>query len=277
LKKYACGIRKVINIRRKSQWNQGGVRAFKLCEKLHNSLKIVNEIEANPIVEKMLEATSVVLELKDNVEIIEKYQDKISEVAEILETPKNLDDLTIEERKELSEDRKKQLMLKRDEFYLNSNLYEKKSAKIKELEELDVKKPISILDEKAVMTNFFKITNSFGAHLFTFLEVPNLPSTNNETEQTFGGVRTKLRRITGRQNNHSMVYNHGEYLVLGLNIENHEQLIKRISGVSYGDYCSERKKHEKATAHLKIEAKLNKNADKFFKGLEAEWGSLNRQ
>jgi hypothetical protein len=266
-------------MKRKAQWDQGGVRAFKLCEKLHNSLEVAKEIQEHPLIEKMLETTSVVLELKENAKIIEKYQDKIDEVAELLETPKNLDDLTMEERKELSEKRKTELMLKKDEFYLNSNLQEKKSKKNtkkgEQKESLIVKECAKVFDEKEVMAVFYKTTNSFGAHLLTFLEVPKLPSTNNAIEQTFGGVRTKLRRITGRQNNHSTIYNHGEYLVLGLNIESYEQLHERISGISYDDYCSERKKHKQVTSHLKFEAQLNKDAYKFFQGLESQWGSLN--
>lgn len=228
----------------------------------------------------MLDKTNTILELKENAETIQKYQDEIEGVAKILETPENLDTLTIEERKELLKKRRSQLILKRDEFYMNSNLHEKKSEKntkkIKEEESLIPKKIEALyVDKKEIMANFFKTTNSFGAHLFTFLEVPNLPSTNNGTEQMFGGVRTKLRRITGRQNNHSTIYTHGEYIALTLNVESHEQLVQRISGVAYEDYCAERKCHEKTIAHLKVERQLSKDTNKFFQGLESEWCSLN--
>jgi len=224
----------------------------------------------------------VALELKEDANTIAKYQEEIGEVARILATPEDLNVMSMAKRKRLAEERETQLKAKRDNFYVRSDLHEKKPKKLpKASKDLEISKSEvieqinEVLNEKKVMAHFFKTTNSFGPNLLTFLEVPNLPATNNETEQTFGRVRTKLRRITGRQNNHSTIYKHGSYLVLVMNNQTIEQITKRISGVPYSEYCNERKKHMEKISHLTVKSKLRKDSKKFFTDLEAQWIAAN--
>lgn len=252
--------------------------AIKLCEELHASLTNVNLVHEDSIVSQMLDIVDVVLELKEDAKTIEKYQLEIGAVAKILEVPDNLNAMTPDERTELAKNRQEQLQSKRDEFYVRSDLNEKKSKKAcnvlekSENSKIEITEQVDkILDEMKLMGQFFKTTNSFGPNLLTFLEVPNLPATNNGTEQTFGRVRTNLRRITGRQNNHSTIYSHGAYLVLAMNDQTLEQITDRISGVSYSDYCTERKNHVKQRSHLIVKAKLRKDSKKFFGDLELQW------
>jgi len=241
-------------------------------------------VQKDPIINQMLEITNVVLELKEDADTIGKYQEEIGEVARILATPENLSVLSMDERKKLCVERENQLRAKRDNFYVRSDLHEKKPKKLPkaskdvEISKSEVIEQINeVLNEKKVMAHFFKTTNSFGPNLLTFLEVPNLPATNNETEQTFGKVRTNLRRITGRQNNHSTIYKHGSYLVLVMNNQTIEQIKKRISGVSYSEYCAERKSHMKKISHLTVKSRLRKDSKKFFTDLELQWIVANSQ
>ena len=44
------------------------------------------------------------------------------------------------------------------------------------------------------------MTASYGPLIFTSYDVPDLPRTNNDLEQMFGGLRHQLRRITGQKN-----------------------------------------------------------------------------
>ena len=50
-----------------------------------------------------------------------------------------------------------------------------------------------------VIAHFLKVTQSYGPHLFFCYQVPDLPRTNNDLEQSFGQVRFHERRATGRR------------------------------------------------------------------------------
>jgi hypothetical protein len=49
------------------------------------------------------------------------------------------------------------------------------------------------------ITHFLKVTQSYGPHLFFCYQIPDLPRTNNDLEQSFGQVRFHERRATGRK------------------------------------------------------------------------------
>ncbi len=46
---------------------------------------------------------------------------------------------------------------------------------------------------------FAKVTASYGPQVFTCYDVADLPRTNNDLEQMFGGLRHQLRRTTGQK------------------------------------------------------------------------------
>jgi len=50
-----------------------------------------------------------------------------------------------------------------------------------------------------MIAHFLKVTQSYGPHLFFCYQVPDLPRTNNDLEQSFGQVRFHERRATGRK------------------------------------------------------------------------------
>ena len=58
--------------------------------------------------------------------------------------------------------------------------------------------PSAIL--QAMAAQFAKVTASYGPLIFTCYDVPDLPRTNNDLEQMFGGLRHQLRRATGQEN-----------------------------------------------------------------------------
>lgn len=49
------------------------------------------------------------------------------------------------------------------------------------------------------LAHFLKVTQSYAPHLFFCYQVPDLPRTNNDLEQSFGRVRFHERRATGRR------------------------------------------------------------------------------
>lgn len=57
----------------------------------------------------------------------------------------------------------------------------------------------SVGDLEPAVAHFLKVTKSYWRGLFHCYEIPGLPRTNNELEQTFGAVRHGERRATGRK------------------------------------------------------------------------------
>jgi hypothetical protein len=53
---------------------------------------------------------------------------------------------------------------------------------------------------QAMAAQFAKVTASYGPLIFTCYDVPDLPRTNHDLEQMFGGLRHQLRRATGQKN-----------------------------------------------------------------------------
>jgi hypothetical protein len=52
--------------------------------------------------------------------------------------------------------------------------------------------------QKAI-AHFVKVTQSYGPQLFFCYQIPDVPRTNNDLEQSFGQVRFHERRATGRR------------------------------------------------------------------------------
>jgi hypothetical protein len=57
----------------------------------------------------------------------------------------------------------------------------------------------SVEELEPAVAHFLKVTQSYWRGLFHCYEIPGLPRTNNELEQTFGTVRHGERRATGRK------------------------------------------------------------------------------
>lgn len=242
-----------------SPWEQGGVKAVELCKDLHEHLTEAQSVGSNadPILQKMIDFTSVHKEFDERCSEIQSFQSEIEDVSAILVKPEKFEDLTREQQEKIVDDKKELLASKKGEFY-------SKSLKTSTESELS----------KEIMNNFFKVTNSFGPYLFTFFDVPNLPSTNNGTEQFFGRIRTKLRRITGRQNNHSLISTRGDYIALTLSMESYEAIKERISGVSYDDYAKEKKRYEKQNVNTTIRFRIKKDSPGFLNKLTEGWKVL---
>jgi hypothetical protein len=215
-------------------------------------------------------------EFTKKLEVVEvKTEDKCEEKCAVIED-KNEAELEvkceiIEKKNEVTLEEKYEVMEEKNEVVLEGKcevIEEKNEVALEEkYEEKCEKKSEVTIEEKnkyvefyrEVMNNFLKVTNSFKAHLFEYVLVPHMPATNNSTEQFFGKVRTKLRRITGRQNNNTLIITRGDYIALTLNCNSYEDIKERISNVSYDDYKIEKEKCSKINFNYRIQSKVKKD------------------
>lgn len=133
-----------------------------------------------------------------------QQQALLREVSSILTTPETLETFTMEQRKAETKEQKQSLEAKMEQF------------------KIQIEEGSSLAE---LLKHIVTVTKSFGDHLFTYLEVPGMPKTNNDTEQFFREVKTKLRRTTGRQNNNKSLLYQGEYVIYTMNEQNAEQLM----------------------------------------------------
>lgn len=257
LNAFTQAIRTVCNTKGTSPWEQGGVKSVEWCHAIHNHLKEAQEVSGHPVMEKLLIMTTAYEEFYNQCEEIKSLQNDINEVSEILKKPDNYEELSSEKKQEVVTQKSKELANKKDKFYLESRKTGKNTSFYTE-----------------AMENFFKVTNSFGSHLLTHLEVPNMPSTNNETEQFFGKIRSKLRRITGRQNNHSLISTRGDYISITLKEDSYENLKKRIESVAYKDYVEEKNRHSEKTIKPRFQAKFKKDSEGYLRMMLWAWKEI---
>jgi hypothetical protein len=64
------------------------------------------------------------------------------------------------------------------------------------------------------IAHFLNVTASYAPNLFTCYDLPEIPRTNNDLEQTFGKVRHAERRVTGRKAGSPLVVVRGPVHVL---------------------------------------------------------------
>jgi len=66
---------------------------------------------------------------------------------------------------------------------------------------MQMQEQASLLDSRwqQAIAHFLKVTQSYAPHLFFCYQIPDLPPTNNNLEQSFGSVRRSERRATGRR------------------------------------------------------------------------------
>jgi hypothetical protein len=209
---YAQVIRTAWTVKRTSEWDQGGACAVALCQGVQKSLEQAVATHDNAVLESLLDMTKLTNHLVEKACQIKERQDEIrATYATIFVEPETLAKLSPAERIQLSVDRAAKLAAVRDDFFIRSK---------------------QLGDDASWANHCFKVTNSFGPYLLKYIEVPGMPCTNNGIEQEFGHIRTKLRRTTGRQNNHDFIYRHGEYMALTLTNETLQDITARISNVN---------------------------------------------
>ena len=134
-------------------------------KRFKSPLKKQQQHTPHPLLEAMHNMTKATDDLVEKARPIKERQEEIRAIAEIFKGPENLEKMSPDERDLLKFEKMAQLAAKRDDFYNRS----KKTG-----------------DDATWARKGFRITNSWAPNLFTFVAVPDMPSTNNSTEQKFG-------------------------------------------------------------------------------------------
>lgn len=204
----------------------------------------------DPELAKMIEITGTYTNHQETYDNMKQQLALLREVSSILKTPEKLETFTIEQRQEEKKEQKQALAAQMDQFKIQIEEGSKHAALLKHI---------------------LTVTKSFGDHLLTYLEVPGMPKTNNDTEQFFREVKTDLRRTTGRQNNNKPILYHGEYLIYAMNEQNAEQLIDCFAQIDYKNFRAERTQWSTRTQPIRLRRQFKKDPKLFLKKLADQW------
>ena len=204
----------------------------------------------DPELEKLIILTDCCHNHIEEYKQIKEKQQILQEVADILKTPDKLDSLSLVERKEIAQKQISEFNKKMEEYK-------------QQIDEDSV--------QKELLEHIIKLSRSFGNHLFVYIEVPGMPKTNNGTEQFFRETKTRLRRITGRQNNNKPILFHGEYIVYTVNGYTEEQIIELFTNVTYEEFRKEREHWLKKLEPSRQGIRFKKNPDDYLANLKTQW------
>jgi len=173
----------------------------------------------DPELSKLIKLTDCYHNHIEEYKQIKEKQKILQEVADLLDTPDNLNSYTLLERKEIAQIQISAFNLKMEEYK-------------QQIDQDSV--------QKELLEHIIRLSRSFGKQLFTYLEVPGMPKTNNDTEQFFHETKTRLRRITGRQNNNKPLLFHGEYIVHTINGYTEADVVKLFTNICFYEFRGER-------------------------------------
>jgi len=117
--------------------------------------------------------------------------------------------------------------------------------------------------------HFVKVSHSYWPHLFACYDTPDLPRTNNDTEQAFGSHRYHERRTSGRKGaSPSLVLRGSVKLLAGLATRRQEVAAKDLSDADLRLWQAKRAEFDQRQARRTDRRRFRQNHKQYLKNLE---------
>jgi hypothetical protein len=117
-----------------------------------------------------------------------------------------------------------------------------------------------------------KLTRAFAPKLFTYLDHPKLPRTNNELEVFIGEVKKKRRQMTGRKNTCAFILREGRAVAMLMSAPTYTNWMNRFAAVDisrFQERLAELRREEERSKRWRVRRDLKA----YLAGLEQNWGS----
>ena len=119
---------------------------------------------------------------------------------------------------------------------------------------------------------FYNIASHPLPRLFTYVEQPLLPRTNNDLEQFIGRMKKARRQATGRKNTQEYILREGQYVAILYGLPEVDSYIARFADVDFGAFRETlermRRKQERSNAW-----RVRRDLAGYLKDLEETWSS----
>ncbi len=126
-------------------------------------------------------------------------------------------------------------------------------------------------DETKVVTSIVKAVRHRWWGLFTCYQVSHVPSSNNDLETFFKGMKHHQRRITGRKSVQEFILRYGPFAAFIDYTETFDDLLARLRQVKPKDLQQARQALQKVQLRLKKLYRFRHHPDQYFHDLETRW------
>lgn len=115
-----------------------------------------------------------------------------------------------------------------------------------------------------------KITKSFGQKLFTYLEQPLLPTTNNDLEVFIGQIKKSRRHVTGRKATHRFVLREGAFVAVLFGLPQEINWRKKFGAVPMEAFRTALAKLRRPRYRSKVWL-IRRDLPAYLSALESQW------
>ena len=126
-------------------------------------------------------------------------------------------------------------------------------------------------DEAQVIAQIIKAVRHRWWGLFTCYRIPNVPSSNNDLETFFKGLKHHQRRITGRKSVREFMLRYGPFAAFIDYAESFDDLLQRLRQVSFEEFVQARHALQKVDTRLKKLHRFRHHPDEYYRDLETRW------
>ena len=126
-------------------------------------------------------------------------------------------------------------------------------------------------DETKVVTSIVKAVRHRWWGLFTCYQVSHVPSSNNDLETFFKGMKHHQRRITGRKSVQEFILRYGPFAAFIDYTETFDDLLARLRQVKPKDFQQAHQALQKVQLRLKKLYRFRHHPDQYFHDLETRW------
>ena len=126
-------------------------------------------------------------------------------------------------------------------------------------------------DETKVVTSIVKAVRHRWWGLFTCYQVSHVPSSNNDLETFFKGMKHHQRRITGRKSVQEFILRYGPFAAFIDYTETFDDLLARLRQVKPKDFQQAHQALQKVQLRLKKVYRFRHHPDQYFHDLETRW------
>lgn len=239
--RYCEAIRTVLRDDGKYPLDPAGLKLYAKLSRIEESIQRAIEVRESRLLRRVLRLLSVLSVYIEEFERICRVYEWIHRIAQLLEAEAGKETTSRSARRKLM----------------------RYSAR------LDAKGDESV---QGYINHIQKQSRAFESRLFTYVEQPLLPRTNNDLEQFIGRMKKARRQATGRKNTQEYILREGQYVAILYGLPEVSSYIARFAEVDFAAFRETlermRRRQERSNAW-----RVRRDLPGYLKDLEQTWTS----
>lgn len=250
---YCLAIRTVMRTEGKYPLEFPGVELYRKLMQIANSLERVLSFRSSQLLSRLRQRLFPVSNSQANFSLLNQALKWIRQIAHLLETETSAAQAVRDLWNYLAQ-------LKQETFDGQDNSL------------ASVLNCDSIINEivEQWLNHFQKITTSFSSKLFSYLQEPLLPKTNNDLEIFIGQVKKSRRQITGRKNTQSFILREGSAVAIMFGLPQDTNWLESFATVELDNFRTALAALRRSSEHSKC-WQIRRALTNYLSALEQQW------